>query len=59
MKIAVVTDSGCGFSKKQMEDQGIYYLPLQVVDQAETYFDGIDKTIEEILLLCYDINGDI
>ena len=49
MKIAVVTDSGCGFSKKQMEDQGIYYLPLQVVDQAETYFDGIDKTIEEIL----------
>lgn len=49
MKIAVVTDSGCGFTKKQMEDMGIYYLPLQVVDGTSTYFDGIDKTTEEIL----------
>lgn len=49
MKIAVVTDSGCGLSKKQMEEKGIYYLPLQVVDGTVTYFDGVDKTTEEIL----------
>lgn len=49
MKIAVVTDSGCGYSKQQMEEMGIYYLPLQVVDGTSTYYDGVDKTIEEIL----------
>ena len=49
MKIAVVTDSGCGLSKKQMEEAGIFYLPLYVVDQDQTYADGVDVSTEEVL----------
>lgn len=48
MKIAVVVDSGCGLSKEEVEEQGIYFLPLQIVDGDKTYLDGIDLSDDEV-----------
>lgn len=48
MKIAVVCDSGTGLSKKEAEALGLYYLPLQIVDEDKTYLDGIDVTYKDI-----------
>lgn len=51
MKIAVVTDSGSGFTKQEAEAKGIYFLPLQIVDEEATYLDGVDIGVEEIFSL--------
>ncbi len=48
MKIAVLTDSGSGMNQKEAQDQGIYYLPLQVLKQEEQYLDGITIDLHEV-----------
>ncbi len=48
MKIAVVTDSGSGFTKESAKEQGIYFLPLQVINGNTTYLDGYDTSVEEV-----------
>lgn len=48
MKIAVVVDSGSGFTKAEAEKEGIYFLPLQIVDEETTYLDGIDINDEQV-----------
>ena len=51
MKIAVVTDGGSELTKAQAEAQGLYYLPLLVIDGDTTYHDGVDITNEEVFEL--------
>lgn len=51
MKIAVITDSGSGLSKQEANDLGIYFLPLQIIDEDKVYLDGLDITCEEIFTL--------
>ncbi len=48
MKIAVVTDSGTGWSEAQAKERGLYYLPLQVKCGDEEFLDGIDITVSEL-----------
>lgn len=48
MKIAVVTDSGTGLNKKEAEELGLFYLPLQILDGEEAYLDGVDVTYDQI-----------
>lgn len=48
MKIAVITDSGSGLTKKEANDLGIFYLPLQIIIQDKMYLDGENITVEEI-----------
>lgn len=48
MKIAVVTDSGGGLTKTEAEKEGIFFLPLQIIDEETVYLDGLDITCEEI-----------
>lgn len=48
MKIAVVVDSGSGFTKAEAEKEGIFFLPLQIVDEDKTYLDGIDVNDEQV-----------
>ncbi|MEG0274013.1 MAG: DegV family protein [Longicatena sp.] len=48
MKIAVVTDSGSGFTKQEALDKGIYFLPLQIIINDNMYLDGVNITVEEI-----------
>ena len=54
MKIAVVVDSGSGFTKQSAQEEGIFFLPLQIVDEDKTYLDGIDITNEEIFQMMKD-----
>lgn len=51
MKIAIITDSGSGLTKQEAENLGIYYLPLQIVDEEKVYLDGYDITCEEIFTM--------
>ncbi len=48
MKIAIVCDSGSGFDLQTAKEDGIYFLPLQIIDEDKTYLDGYDTTISEI-----------
>ena len=48
MKIAVVTDSGSGFTKKEANDLGLFFFLLQVIIQDNMYLDGENITVEEI-----------
>lgn len=48
MKIAVVTDSGSGLTKKEALEKGIYCLPLQIIINDDMFLDGVDISVEEI-----------
>lgn len=39
MKIAVITDSGTGWSEEQAKEKGLFYLPLQVKCGDEEFLD--------------------
>lgn len=47
MKIAIVTDSGCGLSKVDAKAKNIFYLPLQVVCDDKEYLDGVELSVEQ------------
>ena len=47
MKIAVVTDSGTGWTQAQAEALGIHYLPLQVKCGDDEFLDGVDLTVSD------------
>ncbi len=46
-KIAIVTDSNSGFTQEEARKLGIFLLPMPVLINEETYFEGIDLTHEE------------
>ncbi|MEG0822936.1 MAG: DegV family protein [Erysipelotrichaceae bacterium] len=48
MKIAVICDSATGLTKKEAEALGMFYLPLQVIENDKVYLDGIDITLDEV-----------
>lgn len=54
MKIGVVTDSGSGLTKKEANEKGLFYLPLQIVDDSKTYLDGIDIDVSTIFSMIKD-----
>lgn len=47
MKIAFVSDSGCGKSVKDLAAEGIYSVPLQISVEQNNYRDIEELTIEE------------
>ena len=42
MKLAIVVDSSCGLSKKEIEARGWYFLPLYINIDGKEYTDGVD-----------------
>ncbi|MEG0314812.1 MAG: DegV family protein [Erysipelotrichaceae bacterium] len=48
MKIAVICDSATGYTMKEAEALGMFYLPLQVIENDKVYLDGIDITLQEV-----------
>lgn len=50
MKIAVIVDSCCGMNQQEAEAAGLFYLPLQILDEEnnETYLDGVNISCDEI-----------
>ena len=45
--IAIMTDSNCGIMPDQGRDLGIYVLPMPVIIDGQTYYEGIDITLDE------------
>ncbi len=47
MKVAVVTDSGSNIYHEKVTMEGLYKVPLQVIDGERGYREGIEITIDE------------
>lgn len=47
-KTAVLTDSGTGLTQKEANDAGIYFLPLQVLQEDHQYLDGVSIQLQEV-----------
>lgn len=47
MKIAIVTDSNSGIDNKISQKLGIYIIPMPVIIENHTYFEGIDISRKE------------
>lgn len=45
--IAIMTDSNCGIMPDDGRDLGIYVLPMPVIIDGQTYYEGIDITLDE------------
>lgn len=46
-KIAIMADSNCGIMPSEEEKYGIYILPMPIIIDGKTYYEGIDITLEE------------
>ena len=46
MKTAVMTDSNSGISRREAEKLGIFSLPMPVIINGETCYEGVDLTQE-------------
>ena len=45
--IAIMTDSNCGIMPDEGRDLGIYVLPMLVIIDGQTYYEGIDITLDK------------
>lgn len=45
--IAIMTDSNCGIMPAEGEKLGIHVLPMPVIIDGQTYYEGIDITLEQ------------
>lgn len=48
MKTAILTDSGSAMNIEQAHKNGLFLVPLQVIDGDKTYQDGVDITTFEL-----------
>ncbi len=48
-KIALVVDSTCGYTKKEIEKMGGYYVPLNISINGKEYLDGITLTEKQLI----------
>ena len=46
-KIAIMTDSNCGIMPEEGRNLGIHVLPMPVIIDGQTYYEGIDITLDE------------
>lgn len=46
MKTAIMTDTNSGISKAQGEQLGVFVIPMPVIIEEHTYYEGIDLTQE-------------
>ena len=47
MKTAIVTDSNSGIFEKEGRRLGVYVIPMPVIIEGKTFFEGRDLTHEE------------
>ena len=47
MRTAIVTDSNSGIFEEEGRKRGIYIVPMPVIIEGKTYYEGIDLTHEE------------
>lgn len=46
-RTAIMTDSNCGIMPEEESHYGIHILPMPIIIDGKTYFEGIDITMEE------------
>ena len=46
-RIAIMTDSNSGIMPAEASNYGIHVLPMPIIIDGTTYFEGIDITVEE------------
>ena len=44
---AIITDSNCGIMPDEGRDLGIYVLPMPLIIDGQTYYEGVDITLDE------------
>ena len=44
---AIMTDSNCGIMPAEGPEYGIYVLPMPIIIDGKTYFEGVDITPED------------
>lgn len=44
---AIMTDSNCGIMPDEGRDLGIYVLPMPLIIDGQTYYEGVDITLDE------------
>lgn len=49
MKVAVLTDTNSGIYAEEAEKMGIFVMPMPVIIEDETYYEGTDLTEDEFL----------
>lgn len=47
MRTAIVTDSNSGIFEKEGRELGIHVVPMPIIIEGKTYYEGIDLTHEE------------
>ena len=47
MKTAIVTDSNSGIFEKEAREMGIYVVPMPIIIDGKTYYEGVDLTYEK------------
>ncbi len=47
MRTAIATDSNSGIFEKEGKELGVYVVPMPVIIEGKTYYEGIDLTHEE------------
>lgn len=47
MRTAIVTDSNSGIFEKEGKELGVYVVPMPVIIEGKTYYEGVDLTHEE------------
>ncbi len=52
--IALVVDSTCGYTEKQIKKLGGFYVPLTITVDGKKYTDGVDLTEDELINLVTD-----
>lgn len=51
MKVAIMTDTNSGITVEEGKKLGIYVIPMPVLIDGSTYYEGVDLSHEEFLPL--------
>jgi DegV family protein with EDD domain len=54
MKVAVITDSGSNIYHQDVHMDGLYAVPLQIIDGEQVYLEGVNITIDATYQLIVD-----
>ena len=46
---AIMTDSNCGIMPDEGRDLGIYVLPMPLIIDGQTYYEGDDNSLDNLL----------
>ena len=46
-KIAIMTDSNCGIMPNEGKKLGVHVLPMPVIIDGQTYYEGVDISPDE------------